>query len=65
MPNTSTPLLCEAEVAKRFGLSVHTLRKWRWAGRGPSFLKVGRAVRYRVEDLLAFLAANENARPAS
>lgn len=57
MPNAPAPLLSEIDVAERFGLSVHTLRKWRWAGRGPRFLKVGgRAVRYREEDLTAFLA---------
>ena len=66
MTHTISPLLNELDVAKRFDLSVHTLRKWRWAGRGPRFLKVGgRAVRYREEDLMAFLAANDNERPAS
>lgn len=38
-------------------LLVHpgTLVKWRWAQTGPDFIKVGRSVRYRAEDLQAFV----------
>jgi len=56
----------ERAAAEQLGVSVHTLRKWRHAGRGPRFLKLpgaerrgrGRAglVRYRPEDLESFLA---------
>jgi len=51
-------LLNEREAAERLGLAVATLRRWRWAGRGPRFLKIGAtAVRYSLEELDAFLAA--------
>lgn len=33
------------------GLAVSTLNKWRCHGGGPVFIKMGRAVRYRIEDL--------------
>jgi hypothetical protein len=33
-----------------------TLEQWRWNGRGPLFVKIGRSVRYRISDLDAFLA---------
>lgn len=59
-------VLGEAQAAERLGVSVHTLRKWRRFHRGPRFIKLpgserrgrGRAgaVRYRIEDLDAFLA---------
>jgi excisionase family DNA binding protein len=50
-------LLTTAQVAKVYGLSQSTLRKWRCIAAGPSFIKVGRAVRYRRSDLSEFLMA--------
>ena len=32
-----------------------TLEQWRWNGRGPKFIKLNRAVRYRKADLDAFV----------
>jgi predicted DNA-binding transcriptional regulator AlpA len=52
----SAHLLAEAEAARILGLSVKTLRRWRWAGQGPSFRKLGRAVRYASSDLEAYIA---------
>ena len=39
------------------GLSVKTLRRWRWLGKGPRFHKIGAAVRYADEDIALFLDA--------
>lgn len=39
------------EAAGHLGLSVSTLNKWRVTGKGPKFVKLGRAVAYRVCDL--------------
>jgi excisionase family DNA binding protein len=39
------------EAASRLGLSASTLNKWRTQGRGPRFVKLGRAVCYRPSDL--------------
>ncbi|RZF59076.1 DNA-binding protein [Sphingomonas populi] len=39
------------------GLAASTLEKMRLTGSGPQFLKLGRAVRYRVADLDAWMAA--------
>ena len=50
-------LVNEAEAARMLGLSVKTLRRWRWAGRPPRFVKVGAAVRYDPADLEAFIEA--------
>ncbi len=50
-----TPLLNEHEVAKFRNQSVATLRRERWKKTGPRYVKVGGAVRYRVEDLMAWL----------
>ncbi len=43
--------LTDVEVAVRLGVSRFTVRAWRLKGAGPRFLKMGRAVRYRPEDV--------------
>lgn len=50
-------LMTEDEVSKRLNVSVASLRRWRLQDRGPAFLKVSALVRYRPEDLEAWLAA--------
>jgi len=51
-------LLTEGEAAERLRLLPGTLRRWRWAGRGPAYIRVsGRAIRYAVADLDAYLSA--------
>ena len=54
--NTAPALVNEHEAARRLGLSVKTLRRWRWAGKGPPFIKIGAAVRYDPHDLAEFVA---------
>ena len=48
-------LLNEREAARRLGLRIATLRRWRWAGKGPRFLKLCGAVRYDPADLDMFI----------
>ena len=43
--------LTDVEVATRLGVSRFTVRSWRLKGVGPRFLKLGRAVRYRPQDI--------------
>jgi predicted DNA-binding transcriptional regulator AlpA len=52
-------LLNEFDVAKITGMSVASVRRWRLLRQGPRFLKIGSAVRYRTEDISAWL----NSRP--
>lgn len=44
-----------ADAAARLGVETATLDNWRWSGRGPAFVKVGRLVRYRLSDLADWL----------
>ena len=54
--NTSIEsLLNEYEVARITGLSVASVRRWRLLRQGPKYLKIGAAVRYRPEDITAWL----------
>ena len=48
-------LLNEHEVARITGLSVASVRKWRLLRQGPKYLKIGAAVRYKPEDISAWL----------
>jgi predicted DNA-binding transcriptional regulator AlpA len=48
-------VLKETEVSKRTGLALPTLRNWRSLGRGPAYLKMGKAVRYQEEDVEAYI----------
>jgi excisionase family DNA binding protein len=50
--------LTESQVAEQLGLSVATLRAWRHRGRGPRFVRFGRAVRYLPADLAEFVRAS-------
>lgn len=47
-------LLTERDVARRQNLSVRTLQNRRGAGGGIPYLKLGRSVRYRLSDVLAW-----------
>ena len=40
-----------SEAARILGLQSKTLERWRWAGRGPAYRKLGSAVRYDSREL--------------
>jgi Helix-turn-helix domain len=54
---TTGRLRNEYQAAEILDLSVKTLRRWRWARRGPGWRKIGAAVRYADADLAAFIEA--------
>jgi predicted DNA-binding transcriptional regulator AlpA len=54
-PNTLEELLTEHDVARITGLSVASVRRWRLLSQGPKYLKIGAAVRYKPEDIAAWL----------
>ncbi len=45
----------ESLASEITGLAVKTLQQRRWLGKPPTYLKVGRLVRYRVSDLIEYL----------
>ncbi len=53
---SGTTFLTPEEVAERYrgSISVGTLRNWRAMKIGPSFVKIGKAVLYRVDELEAW-----------
>jgi len=56
--NDHDALLTEVQAADLLSLSVRTLQAWRSREFGPSFVRAGRAVRYRRQDLFAWMDAN-------
>jgi hypothetical protein len=47
--------LCTKQTARGMGISHRTLEDWRLKGGGPTFRKIGRAVRYLWGDVLDFM----------
>jgi hypothetical protein len=52
------PHLLEQELAQRWRVSVRTLQRWRHAGSGPRFLRLGRRVTYPLVEIERFEAAH-------
>jgi general secretion pathway protein A len=52
---SAAKLLDEHSAAEMLSLKVNTLRRWRWAGTGPAFVKIGAAVRYEPAAMHAFI----------
>jgi predicted DNA-binding transcriptional regulator AlpA len=53
-----TNLLTEKEVSELLSISLATLRRRRTEGRPPRFVKIGASVRYRTEDIDAFIQSS-------
>lgn len=47
--------LTEKQVARLLSISHRTLQVWRRTGLGPTFIKLGRSVRYRQQDVLSWV----------
>ena len=49
--DTPTSIIRERDASRYISMSVAWLRQGRARGRGPSFLRINRAIRYRLQDL--------------
>jgi DNA-binding transcriptional MerR regulator len=49
------PLWTVQDVADYLQVPVHTLYSWRMQGYGPRARKIGKYLRYRAEDVVAWL----------
>jgi excisionase family DNA binding protein len=56
-------LLTPKEVGELLQIPVTTLYGWRYAGRGPRALRVGRHLRYRRDDVEEWLDEVDRDRP--
>lgn len=48
------PNLTSAQAAAFLGVKTATLSDWRYRGRGPRYVKMGRRVHYRYSDIIEF-----------
>lgn len=51
-------LMTQRDLAAYLCKSTAWCERARWAGDGPRFVKLGRHVRYRAEDVMAWIDAN-------
>jgi excisionase family DNA binding protein len=58
MGSDETYLRDKKAAAKYLGVSLGTIDRMVMTGRGPRYVKVGNLVRFRIEDLAAFVEAN-------
>lgn len=61
----TSQLLCEKDAALFMAVSVAFLRKRRRLGLDPSFVRLGRAVRYEPRELEAFVQRHTVRRSAA
>ena len=47
----------ERQLARRWGVSMRTLQRWRAEHYGPAFMRIGGSIRYALDDVLRFEAA--------
>lgn len=50
--------MSETELAEYWHISIRTLQSWRLNGGGPKFLKLGKAIRYSVDEIKRFESEN-------
>lgn len=57
-----SPLMDSREIAAYLKVSESTLSRWRSAGQGPPFLRLGGIARYRIDAVDAWLTDLEHGR---
>ncbi len=57
------PAFTETELAQRWNVSAKTLQRWRYEGIGPPYIKLSKAVRYPVDEIVAYEQANRQGMP--
>ena len=59
MQNPHKRYIDEKEVARITGRGLQTLRNDRHCGRGLPYIKMGRSVRYSLEDVIRFMESRK------
>jgi excisionase family DNA binding protein len=54
------PLMTPADLSEYLGVPLGTLANWRYQHRGPAFVRLGRHVRYRADDVYEWILAQLN-----
>jgi hypothetical protein len=59
MPEKLNRYVDEKEASRITSISLSTLRNQRYLGKGIPYIKIGRAVRYSLEDVVAFMESRK------
>jgi predicted DNA-binding transcriptional regulator AlpA len=51
--------LNEKQVSEMTNIALPTLRNYRHLGKGPSYLKIGRSIRYSTTDVIEFMESHK------
>jgi hypothetical protein len=51
-------IVTQDELAATLQVTKGTLREWRRQGKGPDFVRIGKAIFYRVKDVQEYIAMN-------
>jgi hypothetical protein len=57
------PAFTENELALRWNISAKTLQRWRMERCGPPYIKISKAVRYPVDEIVAYEQASRQEMP--
>lgn len=57
--NLDVRYLNEKQVSQITGRAVKTLQNDRWLGRGISYYKLGKSVRYLLDDVIKYMEAKK------
>lgn len=61
----SDKLLHDFEVSRILGVSINTLRNWRYQNKGPKFVRLeGRSVMYQQNDVEQYIAKSKELKNA-
>ncbi|GGE32362.1 hypothetical protein GCM10007276_07010 [Agaricicola taiwanensis] len=59
LPEADEALIPSSRLPAYLGVAEQTLARWRHEGKGPAFIKVGRAVLYQTGQVREWLQANK------
>ncbi len=59
------PAFTETELARRWNVSIKTLQRWRSEERGPPYIKLSKAIRYPVDEIVTYEQAIRQGMSAS
>ena len=58
MQSNQPQYLTEKSVSNMTGIALSTLRNMRFEGRGISYCKIGRSVRYKLQDVINYMESH-------
>ena len=52
--NRNVEYFSTKQLADRWKIRTQTLQKWRVANEGPKYVKIGRLVKYKIDDIIKY-----------